>query len=145
MWVIYFGWNFKGILWNSTQNIFPMHWKILQCWNFKSSWIWRAHTCFWKASPTFGTCTGGISVSLKMHCFIQNDTENGRHNRVFVQVYSGEITVFVILTSQKFYLYDLLWFWYTRLLFICLCMSWMPFNTEIYKNMHKWSCVMFSM
>ena len=24
----YFGWNFKGCLWNSTQNISPMHWKM---------------------------------------------------------------------------------------------------------------------
>ena len=28
VWVRYFVWNFKGNLWNSTQNIFPMHWKI---------------------------------------------------------------------------------------------------------------------
>ena len=28
LWVRYFVWNFKGTLWNSTQNIFPIHWNI---------------------------------------------------------------------------------------------------------------------
>ena len=28
VWVRYFVWNFKGYLWNSTQNIIPIHWKI---------------------------------------------------------------------------------------------------------------------
>ena len=27
-WARYFVWNFKGYLWNSTQNILPIHWKI---------------------------------------------------------------------------------------------------------------------
>ena len=28
VWVRYFAWNFKGILWNSTQNISPIYWKM---------------------------------------------------------------------------------------------------------------------
>ena len=28
VWVRYFVWNFKGNLWNSTQNIIPIHWKM---------------------------------------------------------------------------------------------------------------------
>ena len=28
VWVRYFVWNFKGNLWNSTQNILPIHWKL---------------------------------------------------------------------------------------------------------------------
>ena len=28
VWIIYFLWNFKGYLWNSTQNILPIHSKI---------------------------------------------------------------------------------------------------------------------
>ena len=28
VWVRYFVWNFKGYLWNSTQNILPIHWKM---------------------------------------------------------------------------------------------------------------------
>ena len=28
VWVRYFVWNFKGYLWNSTQNISPIHWKM---------------------------------------------------------------------------------------------------------------------
>ena len=45
-WVRYFLWNFKDTLWNSTQNIFPIHWKIwflnnieiLRALRFKSSY-----------------------------------------------------------------------------------------------------------
>ena len=33
VWVRYFVWNFKGYLWNSTQNIIPIHWKIQFLWN----------------------------------------------------------------------------------------------------------------
>ena len=28
VWARYFAWNFKGYLWNSTQNSLPIHWKI---------------------------------------------------------------------------------------------------------------------
>ena len=28
-------WNFKGYLWNSTQNILPIHWKINLLWNIE--------------------------------------------------------------------------------------------------------------
>ena len=28
VWVRYFEWNFKGYLWNSAQNIIPIHWKM---------------------------------------------------------------------------------------------------------------------
>ena len=41
VWVRYFVWNFKGYLWNSTQNILPIHWKMyihsINRWNFKGS------------------------------------------------------------------------------------------------------------
>ena len=47
VWVKYFEWNFKGILWNSTQNILPIHWKMcnlfisenLRALRFKSSYM----------------------------------------------------------------------------------------------------------
>ena len=42
----YFAWNFKGYLWNSTQNIspIPLHWKLwflynIECPRFKSSFV----------------------------------------------------------------------------------------------------------
>ena len=45
VWARYFVWNFKGYLWNSTQNILPIHWKMwilftsenLRALRFKSS------------------------------------------------------------------------------------------------------------
>ena len=48
IWARYFVWNFKGDLWNSTQNILPIHWKILFL--FKVG-IWRAlkFNCIWYA------------------------------------------------------------------------------------------------
>ena len=46
VWVRYFVWNFKVTLWNSTQNILPIHWKMcilftgeyLRTLRFKSLW-----------------------------------------------------------------------------------------------------------
>ena len=38
VWVRYFVWNFKGYLWNSTQNILPRHWKM---------WIFSASESLW--------------------------------------------------------------------------------------------------
>ena len=35
VWVRYFVWKFKGTLWNSTQNILPMHWKIWSLYNIE--------------------------------------------------------------------------------------------------------------
>ena len=35
VWVRYFVWNFKGTLWNSTQNILPIHWKIWFLYNME--------------------------------------------------------------------------------------------------------------
>ena len=47
VWVRYFVWNFKGYLWNSTQNVSPIHWKMwilftgenLRALRFKSSQV----------------------------------------------------------------------------------------------------------
>ena len=46
-------WNFKGYLWNSTQNIVPIHWKIrilysieiLIAFRFRSSHVFEMQTC----------------------------------------------------------------------------------------------------
>ena len=46
VWARYFVWNFKGTLWNSTQNILPIHWKIWFLYNIDL----RAHTCFGNAA-----------------------------------------------------------------------------------------------
>ena len=35
VWVRYFVWNFKGTLWNSPQNILPIHWKIWFLYNIE--------------------------------------------------------------------------------------------------------------
>ena len=39
-------WNFKGTLWNSTQNILSIHWKMRFVYNIE---ILRAHMRFWNA------------------------------------------------------------------------------------------------
>ena len=46
-------WNFKGYLWNSTQNILPVHLKytiFVQCWKFKSSQVYELVCVFGKPS-----------------------------------------------------------------------------------------------
>ena len=35
VWARYFVWNFKGYLWNSTQNILPIHWKLQFLYNIE--------------------------------------------------------------------------------------------------------------
>ena len=53
VWVKYFVWNFKGTLWNSIQNILPIHaihWKISFLYNIE---ILRAHTRFWNAPQVY--------------------------------------------------------------------------------------------
>ena len=59
VWVKYLVWNFKGALWNSTQNILPIHWKtwcwynigILRALKFKSSYVFLkcppGYRCIW--------------------------------------------------------------------------------------------------
>ena len=54
VWVRYFVQNFKGTLWNSSQNILPMHWKIwflyyveiLRALRFKSSYAFFKRPLF---------------------------------------------------------------------------------------------------
>ena len=41
VWVSYFVWNFKGTLWNSPQNILPIHWKI----SHRGPVIWKMLPC----------------------------------------------------------------------------------------------------
>ena len=42
VWVKYFVWIFKGYLWNSTQNILPIHWKMWISFTYENS---RALRC----------------------------------------------------------------------------------------------------
>ena len=62
MWVNYCVWNFKGYLWNSTQNILPIHWKIRFLYNvgtlraplsFKSSYVFLNYPQLTKAADRF--------------------------------------------------------------------------------------------
>ena len=69
--VRYFVWNFKGTLWNSTQNLLPIHWKMctsfagenLRAVRFKSSEVflkWPQISCmaWWlKSNSIQDTCT----------------------------------------------------------------------------------------
>ena len=47
-----FVWNLKGCLWNSTQNISPIHWKIWLYTTLKFLELLdlRAHKCFWNGT-----------------------------------------------------------------------------------------------
>ena len=60
VWARYFVWNFKGTLWNSTQNILPIHWKI---WFLYDIEILRAQTRFWNA-PLVMFCCGLVPVNF---------------------------------------------------------------------------------
>ena len=51
VWARYFVWNFKGNLWNSTQNILPIHWKMRYLYNIEFLRLLdlRAHKWFLNA------------------------------------------------------------------------------------------------
>ena len=47
-------WNFKGNLWNSTQNIFHIHWQrniFFKYWKFRSSQNYKLVNVFWTPPP----------------------------------------------------------------------------------------------
>ena len=51
VWVRYFVWNFKGILWDSTQTILGIHWECVVYWKVKIKevldlWAWWARKHF---------------------------------------------------------------------------------------------------
>ena len=79
MWIRYFVWNFKGTLWNSTQNILPIHWKmrflynieILRALRFKSSYA------FLKRPP--GMLFDSFLIPMKTCCY------NTGNKRAFCQ------------------------------------------------------------
>ena len=48
VWVRYFVWNFKGNLWNSTQNILPIHWKTWFSHKIEILRIFRSFQVFWQ-------------------------------------------------------------------------------------------------
>ena len=62
VWVKYFVWNFKGTLWNSTQNIIPIHWKIWFLYNIE---ILRA--LGFKSSYSFLKCPPEIIIHVGLN------------------------------------------------------------------------------
>ena len=63
--VRYFVWNFKGTIWNSTQNILPAHWKIWFLYNIK---ILRALR--FKSSDAFVNTPGAYEPHLRNEGYI---------------------------------------------------------------------------
>ena len=74
-WARYFEWNFKGYLWNSTQHILPIHWKIwflhttkiLRAFRFKSSYAFLKHPLVSSGR------TSKLHVSLPTNCWVIED------------------------------------------------------------------------
>ena len=55
VWVTFFVWNFKGYLWNSTQNIVPIHWKVRFLYNVENvrALIFKSSCAFLKRHPAW--------------------------------------------------------------------------------------------
>ena len=97
----YFVWNFKGTLWNSTQNALPIHWKIwfldnievLRALRFKSSYAflkrspeyshhlylltaaWESkHVCKWTSQPQiqYKICLLSTKILIKIRSYFYN-------------------------------------------------------------------------
>ena len=93
-------WNFKGYLWNSTQNIWPIHWKIWFLYNIKLWRHFRAHTCFWNALPQFSVEAHGICI---LHsCFTGTGAIAWLPQRQWSNWEGyGEITLYLTITKQS--------------------------------------------
>ena len=64
VWARYFVWNFKWYLWNSTQNILPILWKIYDFIGiFQGFWGLKARKCFWNAPYVFRVLIGSIFMT----------------------------------------------------------------------------------
>ena len=76
--VRYFVWNFKGSLWNSTQNILPIHWKMCRWLKIYELLDLRAHTCFWNA-PKIScrySCVEKKHIKIAKYCmYLCNNAE----------------------------------------------------------------------
>ena len=82
---IYCGWNFKGTLWNSIQNILPIHWKcvfyhFIQMWTFKSYSIWKLISVL--NPPPSPPPRGWMGVKLKMIITKHNKTKQDKRQRI---------------------------------------------------------------
>ena len=63
---IFFVWNFKGTLWNSTKNISPIYWKVWFLYNIEISRALRI-----KSSYVFLKCRPGHLIWSDMHGHVQ--------------------------------------------------------------------------
>ena len=116
VWVRYFVWNFKGYLWNSTQNILPIHWKIPSLYNieilralrFKSSYAvfetppddidLLAQGQFWLAPSHSGI------MGLSHYVNTLRPRQNGRHfpDDILKWIFLNENVWILIKISLKF-------------------------------------------
>ena len=118
-WVRYFMWNFKGNLWNSTQNIFPIHWKILFLYNiyilrvlrFKSPYVFSKHPLEMGSDILWGVCfvTVGSILGHHMVTFLHvfntlRPRQDGRHfaDDIFKRIFFNENVWISIKISLKF-------------------------------------------
>ena len=68
-------WNFKGTLWNSTQNILPIHWKIWFLYNIEILWALRFKSsyAFLKRPPGLPNsqmCLIIYAVRINSRCYL---------------------------------------------------------------------------
>ena len=88
VWVRYFVWNFKVTLWNSTQNITPIYWKIWFLYNIEISRALR-----FQSSYAFLKRPPGLLCQPVTHAFLSQRGSNAeraptswRHHRTVLWV-----------------------------------------------------------
>ena len=107
-------WNCKGILWNSTQNILPIHWKIwflysvqvLRAPRFKSSYafLWAPHPTPTPHPPSLQSSMLRIrQYMLRIRQYTA--TENPDNYQLFLHFQSHPFKVFLncIVTNQHYW------------------------------------------
>ena len=92
---IFFVWNFKDTLWNSTQNIWPIHWKMyisfagenLRVLRFKSFNIFQIpHEHFWWKSTDYGVM---VFYGVIYPCQLWSQLVIWQHHVILYTVMSG--------------------------------------------------------
>ena len=102
-WVRYFVWNFKGNLWNSKQNILPIHWKIRFLYSVEilTALRFRRWYMFWNTPRASNFTSRGYGYSYHIFIFL-------------VQFKYHMIYHFHTVHKGKLYSYKVHQFWYNE-------------------------------
>ena len=103
VWVRYFVWNFKGTLWNSTQNILPIHWKIWLLYNIEILRALRFKSSFWFLKRPPADTFIYMCVTMKSLPWQMPSGKVRQHHPCFLKTNYVSVTSISLLLSDKMF------------------------------------------